>query len=51
MSKTQTNRLAQHGLAKNRMERFMIHAKRDWQLYALILLPVIYLLIFKMILW
>lgn len=49
MSKTQTNRLAQHGLAKNRMERFMIHAKRDWQLYALILLPVIYLLIFNYI--
>ena len=49
MSKTQTNRLAQPGLAKNRVERFMIHAKRDWQLYALICLPVIYLFIFNYI--
>ena len=50
MAKTKTaGRRIDQRLVTSELERFWIHAKRDWQLYLLILLPVVYLLIFNYI--
>ncbi len=51
MAKTKTaERVTRpQGLARNGFERFCIHAKRDWQLYLLIVAPVVYLFIFNYI--
>ena len=40
-------RLPQQTLPATKFQRFWIHAKRDWQLYLIIFLPVLYLLIFN----
>lgn len=50
MGRTKTKELARpQRLATGKFEKFWIHAKRDWQLYLLILLPVVYLFIFNYI--
>ena len=50
MAKTKTTeRLPEQRLATGKWEKFWIHAKRDWQLYLMVLLPLLYLFIFNYI--
>lgn len=50
MAKSKTiEQVAPQRLLTGKFERFWNHAKRDWQLYLMILLPVVYLFIFNYI--